>query len=201
MQKRNMLIVVTMGLMVTVLGCQPKSAQKTGFLSDYSRLRVASKTSLRYVDTRALGGYSSFIVDPVEGRLYGESRGKISSADLKDLTNYMHSAIVTELSKNYTIAYRPGPRVARIRVAITDLKKSTPALNVLPQTKMTGLGLGGASMEAEMIDSQTGRQIGAVVESQSGSRLSMAGISSWGDAKAVMDNWAKKLKKRLDDAH
>ncbi len=201
MKKRNMLIIVTMGIMATVLGCQSTAPVKSGFLSDYSRLEAASGTSLRYVDTRALGGYSTFIVDPVAGRLYGGSRGKISGQDLRDLTNYMHAAIVSELSKNYKIAYRPGPGVARIRVAITDLKKSTPALNVLPQTKMSGLGLGGASMEAEMVDSQTGRQIGAVVESQLGSRLSMAGISSWGDAKAVMDNWAKKLKKRLDDAH
>lgn len=70
-----------------------------------------------------------------------------------------------------------------------------------PQTRLIGAGLGGASMEAEMVDSQTGRQIGAVVESQLGKRLSMAGIRTWGDAKQVMDDWAKKLKKRLDDAH
>lgn len=201
MQKRNMLIIVTMVIMATVLGCQPKSAVKTGFLSDYSRLEAASGTSLRYVDTRALGSYSTFIVDPVAGRLYGGSRGKISGEDLRDLTNYMHAAIVGQLSKRYAIAYRPGPGVARIRVAITDLKKSNAALNVVPQTKLAGVGLGGASMEAEMVDSQTGRQIGAVVESQLGQRLSMAGISTWGDAKAVMDDWAKRLKKRVDDAH
>lgn len=132
MQKRKMLIIVTMVLMATVLGCQPKSSQKTGFLSDYSRLEVASKTSMRYVDTRALGKYSSFIVDPVGWRVYSESMRKIKPADLADMTNYMHTAIVNELSKDYRIAYRPGPGIARIRVAITDLKKSTAALNVLP---------------------------------------------------------------------
>ena len=166
--------------------------QKPGFLSDYSKLRTESKTSMRYIDARALGRYSTFIVDPVVGRLYGDARGKISEEDLRDLTNYMHAAIVKELSKNYTIAYRPGPRVARIRVAITDLKKST---------KLTGASPGGASMEAEMVDSQTHQQIGAVVESQLGEKLSMASISSWGDAKQVMDDWAKRLRKRLDDAH
>ncbi len=51
-----------------------------------------------------------------------------------------------------------------------------------------------------MIDSQTGRQIGAIVESQLGERLSMAGITTWGDAKQIMDNWAKRLRKRLDEA-
>ena len=146
---------------------------------------------MRYIDKKALGKYSIFIVDPVVGRLYGDARGKISAEDLKDLTNYMHAAIVRELSKEYTIAYRPGPGVARIRVAITDLKKST---------ELTGVGPGGASMEAEVVDSQTHQQIGAVVESQLRERLSMAGISSWDDAKAVMDDWARRLKTRLDDA-
>ncbi len=154
--------------------------QKSGFLSDYSKLQVKSKTSMRYVDTQALGKYSTFIVDPVVGRLYGDARGKISEEDLKDLTNYMHEAIVKELSKEYSIAYRPAPGVARIRVAITDLKKSTPALNILPTSKLSGVGLGGASMEAEMVDSQTHEQIGAVVESQSGERLSMAGCKLLG---------------------
>ena len=56
-------------------------------------------------------------------------------------------------------------------------------------------------MEAEMIDSQTGRQIVAVVESQIGKRLSLAGINTWGDAKAVMDDWAHRLRERLDEAH
>ena len=199
--KNSMLVIGLAFLMTITCGCGPKSVSSTGFLSDYSRLEPYSSTSLRYVDRGALGRYSSFIVDPVASRVYGEARSKISAQDLQDITNYMHSAIVRELSDRYTIAYRPGPGVARIRVAITDLKKSNPVLNTIPQTKLAGVGLGGASMEAEMIDSQTGRQIGAAVESQLGERLSLAGMTTWGDAKQVMDNWAKRLKTRLDEAH
>ena len=200
MSKRMVICLALLGVVVTVAGCGPKAAVKTGFLSDYSRLEAASSTSLRYLDTAALRGYSSFIVDPVEGRLYGKARGRISEEDLTDITSYMHAAIVEQLSTNYTVAYRPGPGVARLRVAITDLKKSNPVMNTIPQTKLTGVGLGGASMEAELIDSRTGRQIGAVVESQIGKRLSLAGMSTWGDAKAVMDGWAKRMKKRLDES-
>ena len=57
------------------------------------------------------------------------------------------------------------------------------------------------SMEGEVIDSQTGEQIGAVIQTQKGSRLSLAGVKKWGDAKAVMDEWAKRFRKRLDEAH
>jgi hypothetical protein len=66
---------------------------------------------------------------------------------------------------------------------------------------MTGLGIGGASMEAEVIDSQTGEQIGAVIQSQKGKRISMSGLKKWGDAKAVMDDWVKRFRKLLDEAH
>ena len=199
---KNNVLVIGLIIMVTIVcGCVPKKPATTGFLSDYSRLEPFSGTSMRYVDRAALGTYSSFIVDPVISRIYGEARAKISAEDLKDITSYMHAAVVRELSGRYAIAYRPGPGVARIRIAITDLKKSNPVLNTLPQTKLAGVGLGGASMEAEMIDSQTGRQIGAVVESQIGERLSLAGMTTWGDAKQVMDNWAKRLKTRPDEVH
>ena len=201
MSKRMVACLMLLCAVMIIGGCGPKKVASTGFLSDYSRLEPHSSTSLRYVDRGALGTYSSFIVDPVAARIYGEAKGKISAEDLQDIISYMHAAIVRELSDRYTIAYRPGPGVARIRVAITDLKKSNPVLNTIPQTKLAGVGLGGASMEAELSDSQTGRQIAAAVESQLGERLSMAGITTWGDAKQVMDNWAKRLKKRLDEAN
>jgi hypothetical protein len=74
-------------------------------------------------------------------------------------------------------------------------------MNVLPQAKLTGLGIGGASMEAELLDSQTGEQIGAIIEGRKGSQVSLAGLKEWGDAKAIMDDWAKGFRKRLDEAH
>ena len=40
--------------------------------------------------------------------------------------------------------------------------------------ELTGAGLGGASMEAEAVDSQTGKRVAAVMETESGKRLSIA---------------------------
>ena len=74
-------------------------------------------------------------------------------------------------------------------------------LNILPAAKVSGAGLGEAAMEAEIVDSQTGAQLRALVEMQSGSRLSLAGVTKWGDAKAVMHEWAKELRKRIDETH
>jgi len=209
MKKTNAVVFLAVGSSVLVCGCGAKRAETTGFLSDYSRLKAHSDVSYRHVPSPAtLRRYSKFIVDPVDVHFHAgskaieqRSKGKLKEEDIRDLRNYMHAALVKALSDRYQVVYRPGPGVARLRVALTDLKKSKVAQNILPQTKLLGTGLGGASMEVELLDSQTGQQIAAVVESQLGKRLSLEGVSKWGDVKSVMDDWAKRFRKLLDEAH
>ncbi len=186
------------------IGCTAQSPQFTGFLSNYSKLQARSDTSFAYLDMSELGKYSKFIIDPVVIRLYKDSEANLnlSQEDRTDLKNYMHTALVKEIEGGpYEIVYRPGPGVARVRIALTDLKKSDIVQNTMPMTKLAGSGLSGASLEAELIDSQTHKQIGAIVESQLGERLSLDGYSDWGDAKAIMDGWAKRFRERLDESH
>ncbi len=89
-----------------------------------------------------------------------------------------------------------------VRIAITDIEETTPMMNIHPATKLSGLGLGGASMEAEAIDTASDERIAAIVDSQQGSRLSMtAGLSKFGHAKQVIDMWVERFLKRIDVAH
>ena len=201
MNKTKLLTVLAIALMVIQCGCSAKLGRQTGFLSDYSKLDRQSDVSYRYIGPN-LGAYSQFIVDPVKIHFHASSKGgKLSAEDITDLQNYMHTAIVSAISDRYSIVYRPGPGVARLRLALTDLKKSKIVQNIWPGSKLAGTGLGGASLEAELVDSRDGTQIGAVVESQLGNRMSLEGLSTWGDAKSVMDDWAKRLRERLDEAH
>lgn len=195
---------LAIGITSVQLGCSAQRAEKTGFLSDYSKLEAQSDVSSRYLAPgNRLAGYSKFIIDPVVTHFHTGSKaaGKLKEEDLRDLRNYMHEALVKAIEDRYKIVFRPGPGVARFRAALTDLKKSGIVQNVLPIGKAIGSGLGGASLEAELLDSQTGEQIGALVESQLGERLSLDGYSTWGDAKAIMDSWAARFRKRLDEAH
>ncbi|MHC4573397.1 MAG: DUF3313 domain-containing protein [Planctomycetota bacterium] len=209
MKKTSVLMMLAIGMMALQCGCGPKAPQTVGFLSDYSRLEADSSSSLRYVNERALAKYSSFIVDRVDVHFHSGAKaiearteGKLTQQDIRDLTNYFHSAIVKTLTEGgYKVVYRPGPGVARIRAAITDIEKTNVALAAIPQTHLVGAGIGGASMEVEMVDSVTGEQIGAVVESRAGSRIPFTGLSDWGGAKAAMDEWAKRVRQRLDKAH
>jgi hypothetical protein len=204
MFKRALSIVCSV-IIIFLSGCSAKKAASTGFLSDYSKLTAHSDTSYKYVPSDGtLKRYKKFIVDPVAVYFHSGSHARkdgIKQEDINDLRNYMHQAILKALAGQVEVVYQPGPGVARFRTALTDLKKSSIVQNVLPATKLIGSGLGGASLEAEILDSQTGRQIGAVIESQLGNRISIDGLSEWGDAKAIMDGWANRLRQRLDEAH
>ena len=84
-----------------------------------------------------------------------------------------------------------------MRIALTDLKKSD-AVSLLPQASLTGVGIGGAAMEAEIVDSMTGEQIAAVVQTQKGSKIPFASMGEWTAAKKVMDDWAERLQGHLE---
>ncbi len=197
MKVTSVLMVIAVGLMLIQSGCGSGGVTKTGFLTDYSRLRKESDTSLRYVNQMALNRYSMFIVERVEVFFF-HKRAKLTRQEISDLTNYMHAKIVKAVEDSGNrVVYQPVSGVARLRVALTDIDRSSAA-SLLPQAKLAGVGLGGASMEAEIVDSMTGEQIGAVIEAQKGSKIPFANLGEWDAAKQVMNDWAKRLQKRLD---
>ena len=199
MKGTSVLMVVAVGLMLIQCGCGSGGAAKTGFLTDYSRLQTESSTSLQYMNERALAKYSSFIVDPVQVHFHSgsKSKDKLTQQEITDLTSYMHARLLEALrGAGKKVAYRPAPGVARLRVALTDITK-TSALNIMPQASLVGVGVGGASVETEIVDSMTGEQIGAIVESQKGSKIPFTNLGEWTTAEKIMDNWANRVKERL----
>ena len=208
MKETSVLMVVAIGLMLIQCGCGPGRATKTGFLADYSRLSKESNSTLRYLNKRALARYSNFMVDPVKVHFHRGAKaiehrteGKLTQRQLTDLTNYMHARILKAIEDSGNrVVYQPASGVARIRVALTDIDRSSLA-SLSPQAKIFGVGIGGASMEAEIVDSMTGEQIGAVVESKKGSNIPFANLGEWDAARQVIDDWAKRFKKRLDEVH
>ncbi len=206
MSKTSVLVVAAVGLMLMQCGCGAGKVVKTGFLSDYSRMKVESESTMRYVNEPALAKYSSFIVDRVGVHFHSgadaiedKTKGKLTQEKIDDLTNYFHSKLVEAVKESgHSVVYQPGPGVARIRTAITDIDE-TSLVTLYPGAKISGLGLGGAALEAEIIDSSTGEQIAGLVEVQKGSRIPFVGLGKWDAAKQAMDEWAKRLKKRLEE--
>ena len=195
MKTRIALLIVACGSFMFLTGCGEKVQVRTGFLSDYSKLEPTSKTQMQYINQAALANYNKFIISPVRVHLYADIN--ITNEELAELKQYTYKVIYDAVETSHQVVGETGTGVARIRVAITNLRESNVTLNAIPHVKLTGIGLGAASMEAEIVDSVSGEQVIAVVQSQEGSRLSLDGYSRWGDAKSVIDEWAKELQERL----
>jgi hypothetical protein len=167
---------------------QPLSS--TGFLSDYSKLQPISQTSYRYVNPdKGIGNYGRFIIDKVEVIFDAKTKGEIKSwDDIEKLRSYMRKTVIDTLEPRYTAVERhPGPGVARVRIALTDIEMSAP------------LKLAKVSMELEVVDSQTGEQVAALIESQK-KGVPLYGYDRWSGAKAIMDGWAKRFYDRLEES-
>jgi hypothetical protein len=181
--------------------------QRSGFLGDYSQLKPSPTVegAMVYLNPATpLKNYSKFIVDPVVAHFAPDAKGGgIDPKTLDELTDHFHAEMVKALTEGgYAVVNAPGPGVLEIRTAITQIDKTVPVANIHPAMKMSGLGLGGASMEAEGIDTATKTRVFAVTDSQKGSRMDITGGLQWyGNAKGVMSDWAKRLVKKLDEEH
>ncbi len=200
------LVACAIAVMFALGACATDDTSKpsfSGFLGDYSKLKPDPQfdDALRWANPNvSLAGYSSFIVDPVVVQFAPNDEGTALSPDeLKELTDHFRNEAIAALSEKFKVVSEPGPGVLRIRTAITSVETTTPILNIHPAMKLTGLGLGGASMEAEAIDSVSGERIVAIVDSQQGNRMSIAeGLQTLGHAKQVMSYWVERAVANLE---
>ncbi len=189
-------------------GAAAKQPTAVGFLTDYARLTPTEDTAeadLRYVNMERLKTYDKFIVNPVVVQFYEKSKAqqKLSQEDIATVTVYLRSKVVEALSQGgYAVVSQPGPGVALLRVALTDIVTSKWYLNVLPQTRIMGLGMGGSAMEAELLDSQSGEQIAAGIDNRKAGRIGTgAGFTKTDAARAVIRLWAEQFIALVDRAH
>lgn len=179
---------------IAAIGCSSAKLTHTGFLSDYTKLAKAESGTMRYVSP-SLRDYNAFIVDPVQIRA---ARSHVTAEQRAEVARYMRDTIARVLSEGgLKVATDQGVGVARLRVAITDVQDSKWYLNIHPATSVTGTGRGGASMEAEVIDSITGEQVAAVVRTGASKRFELNPFSTLDDVKNVIDQWAKDASDRL----
>ncbi len=205
--RQNTKTVITASILALVLtACQTEPAKNSGFLRDYSMLKANPEIEgqMRYENPSIkLASYKSFMIDPIVVHFAPNAQGvAINPDDLKALTDHFRNTAIERLSKDFSVVDRAGAGVLRIRVAITDISKTIPALNIHPGTKLTGAGLGGASMEAEALDSVSNTRVLAAVETTEGERMAFApGLTQFGHAKQVMEIWVDRFVTTLKTLH
>ncbi len=180
----------------------------SGFLGDYSKLKRSRelKGAMSYENpSKSLKEYDKFMIDRVVVHFAPNAKGiGVDPIKVQQVADYFHRELWQALSIRYQVVNTPGPGVLRLRAAITDIKTTVPIMNIHPGTKLLGFGLGGASMEGEAIDSQTGERVLAVVDSRKGGFNPLpttAAIDDIAHTKEVMRYWVKRFVGRVDKAH
>ena len=218
-----MAVLVLAGLFLSVFiaGCggakQYRRVQASGFLGDYSQLKQgkANEALYIYVNPKAdCRKYSKVMIDPVT--LWAKSEDSpLASLDPKDqkmLATLGWGTLYDAMHKGrFEMVDKPGPRVLRVKGAITETAKAkvavADALAVAPYAWEaaslwgTGTGkwpfLGELSGEMELTDSATGERLFAGVDKVAGALGSnIDPTARWDDVRQGFNLWRDRSGER-----
>ncbi len=216
-------VVVIMGFafVSSIISCASTSGSKSAFLGDHAKnLGPGPKGGVkeRWLKPGVnFAKYNKIIVEHVVFFFADDSQYKgIDSSELNQLAEQFDLAIVNALRGRYPIVTEAGPDVLRIRIAITDLKQSTPAMGVLSSVAMVspiGLGVnlvkkgatgswtGSGATSAEFLgfDSTTNQVIFAGRDQRSAGFTER--FTKWGSAEEAFKFWAQRIQAAMDEAH
>ena len=86
--------------------------------------------------------YDRFMIDSVIFYLSDKSDYKgIDPQEMKELADEFNKAIVAAFKDRYPIVADPGPNVARLRVAITNIRQSRPGVSAVTSIIPVGIGV------------------------------------------------------------
>jgi hypothetical protein len=176
--------------------------RRSGFLDDYSRLAPLADDkgaldkgvwvyrSSRFDPQR----YDGVMLDEPVAFLHPDAdANEIDSAERIRLTREFGSVVRNTLRDNgYKVTEIPGPRILRVRAGLTDLFVRIAPLST--EGRRGRITLEGASMEAELTDSESGDVMMSVMSSRRG-----GGVQSYAgsDHQRVFQFWADNLVKLL----
>ncbi|MEO0650342.1 MAG: DUF3313 domain-containing protein [Planctomycetota bacterium] len=177
--------------------CKATKLRRSGFLSSYENLEQVDSDLYFYRDPRfRKGTYPRVILDPIAVNLQSGDQQRFKDAELQEIAEYANASLTRVLSQHFELVSSPGPGTGRLRLALTDIAKSKPLLNLIPHTRAVGVGRGGAAVEGEYVDARTGEQIFAGIRRSQGKFLSSTGFTALSDIKAAIDVWADGIDER-----
>ena len=158
--------------------------------------------------------YNRFMVDSVVFFLADKAEYKgIDPQEMKELADEFNKQIVAAFKDKWPIVTEPGPDVARLRVAITNIKPSRPGVSAVTSIVPMGLGVslvkkgttggwagsGETGMEAMVLDSMTNEIIGMGVDQRQAEFEQR--FSKWGSAADAFKFWSENAVKNVDAFH
>ena len=166
-------------VMLLVTGCATKTAQVSdysGYIGDYEGLAQTTdelgKDVLRWKNPDLVPGvYDTLMIDPIVFYPKPEPTAQISRDLLMDIGDYANKALKREVGKVVKLSDQPGPRVLRMRIAITGISTAAEELSAYEYIPIAAIAAGVNSAsggrdrevflvaEAEFVDSMTGERM------------------------------------------
>ena len=197
----------------------PAGQEFAGFLSDYSKLKPSPRfagEALTYANADAeknLRRYFAITLDPVEVYMATDAHdAHLPKKSKEAATRYFEWALTKAVSDAYPIVSESGPLVLKLRAALVGVDTGgqvAPAVKPAdPNDQLdTAVSIEKVGVEMELLDSETGEQIAAMVDrAPLGSGASVASANIPSDersmaAREAFDEWASRLREFLDAQH
>ena len=189
---------------------------RSGFLGNpsvYDGLKPGEAGGHRWLKPGVdLKKYNKFMVDSVIFFLADKADYKgIDAQEMKELCDEFNKALVAAFKDKLPIVAEPGPDVARVRFAITNVQPSRPGVSAVTSIVPVGLGVslvkkgatggwvGSGETAAEMmiLDTATNEivALGAIKRAAEFDER----FSKWGSAREAFKFWSEKLVKTIID--
>jgi hypothetical protein len=204
-------ILLALALWLAVLAPAP-AAGNSGFLDDYSRLEPDPDRAgaLRYVAPGVdLKQYDKLLITPIEVLYDPASKHKnISPDELKFITDRVYGALISVLEPSVPVVSQPGPGVLAVHLAVTGVRLENKKRSLLGYTPIgfatttlanaAGLRvtLKGAGLEAELVDAQSGKVVGQLVDRGAASTAD-GDSTSWEQLDATAKFYAERFRSRF----
>ncbi len=154
-------------------------------LSDYTRIRVEPARLAPDLDT---------------------GRDEYRDHDLEIVRKQFQERVTDSLDEDFLLVDETGRDVLELRLLLTGIKANRPPLDARrrggpTQYPTTTRGVGWATMQLELRDSETGELLFAAVDRYDGVTFDRnLGIGfTWSDAQRAFDGWGRALRARLID--
>jgi hypothetical protein len=191
----------------------PAGQSVAGFLSNYANLKPNPRfeDTVSYVSAdpaKNVHRYVAVIIDAPVVYVAGDvADDAIPASGVTALKEYFHNAMKNAVEDAFPLAQSSGPLVLRLRSAIVGM-------DLGPQQQSDGkdadvlnrrLNIRKVGVEMELVDSETGDQIAAVVDTQN-LRQNVAGVvnfsrdETFSAAVDAFNGWASRLRQFLDSA-
>jgi hypothetical protein len=210
-------VLIALVAVTFLAGCATTNTSQSGFLGDYYKnLGPGPKdgAKMRWMKPGVdFAKYNKVMLDSVVFALAEDAENKtIDPEVMKDLQGKCNLALVNAIKEKYPIVTEPGPDVARIRIAITGIKPSSPVLSTVTSVNPVGLavslvkkgsggsyaGSGATNAELMGLDSMSNEVIIAAQDETTAGFTER--FSKYGSVEDSFKYWGEKIVKFLDDA-